>query len=295
SWRESPEQRRVRFSEELLEAGMRLSRALAAVTGDSHFEKRFQARKQRMIATQLLNEQQYEEAFGWIESARKLAGETQDRGLLFSIHVSSAYARLKLDQPEEALKDCQAALELAKEIGENEKLALAFYNLGAAYLHLSQSGESLAYSRKAAQAAQAAGKGIWEANARLNLGTAEFDNGDYDAAEGEFLRALDLSRQAGNPLAEGRALYNLGLVDHSLSRWAPALQRFEESLPFVQQVDIRHSHEIDDFNYIEKDVLERLLECYAKLGRQDEETVSPIRKRLQELEEKERSASGRRH
>ncbi len=45
SWRDKPEQRRVRYSEAILSGGLRLGQVVAEVTGDDAYQRRFEARR----------------------------------------------------------------------------------------------------------------------------------------------------------------------------------------------------------------------------------------------------------
>ncbi|MFB3142537.1 MAG: tetratricopeptide repeat protein, partial [Acidobacteriota bacterium] len=87
----------------------------------------------------------------------------------------------------------------------------------------------------------------------------------------------------GDPLGEGRALYNLGIVYSKQERWDLARDHLEQSLKFIREVDIRHSHEIDGYNHVEKDALERLLYSYQQLNLEDPAVIDPLRQRLEEF------------
>ena len=94
SWRDQPEQRRVQYSETTLEKGLQLSRVVAQVSGDDTFQRRFEARRDRIQATELLNDGDFQEALSLIESVRSTARQLEDRSFLFSTYLSSAYAHL---------------------------------------------------------------------------------------------------------------------------------------------------------------------------------------------------------
>ena len=75
SWRDRPEQRRVRYSDDLLQSGLELTRLVTELTGDNTLERRFEARRDRVRATQLLNDGAFDEAMALIESVRGTARE----------------------------------------------------------------------------------------------------------------------------------------------------------------------------------------------------------------------------
>ncbi len=92
SWRDTPEQRRVQYSETILGNGLQLSRVVAQVNGDDTFQRRFEARRDRIQATELLNDGEFQEALSLIESVRTTARQLEDQSFLFSTYLSSAYA-----------------------------------------------------------------------------------------------------------------------------------------------------------------------------------------------------------
>ena len=293
SWRDKPEQRRVRYSDTLLNSGLMLSRMVTEVTGDDSFQRRFEARRDRITATELLNDGKFEEAMSLIESVRGTAVQLEDKSFLFSTYLSSAYAHLGVGSPERALADSETALRLAGEIGEKAKRTLALFNVGTAHLHLGHYDEALTYSTEAAEAAAQVGNSIWQANAWLNVGYVQIMKDDYPSAVKTLGRTLTLSQKAGDPVGEGRAYYNLGIVYFKQRQWNLAREHLEHSLKFIHEVDIRHSHDIDEYNHVEKDALERLLYSYKQLNIEDPAVIDPIEHRLEEFEH--RSGSGHRH
>ena len=48
-------------------------------------------------------------------------------------------------------------------------------------------------------------------------------------------------------MGEGRAFYNLGIVYLNQEKWVLAREHLESSLKFIRDVDIRHSHDIDEY------------------------------------------------
>ncbi|MBI4456074.1 MAG: tetratricopeptide repeat protein [Acidobacteria bacterium] len=284
SFRDKPEQRRVQYSQSFLEVGLKLSSILAEVTHDDSCLRRFQARRDRMTATALLNEKQYQKALDVTQSVRKTALELEDKSFLFSTYLTSAYAYLGLDKREQTLADCETALRLAREISDPAKMALGLFNLGTAYLHAGRIRESLPYSVEAAETAAKVGNKLWEANAQLNAGSAEMMLQDYESGEKALRQALRLAQEVGDRLAEGRARYNLGVLYHNWGRWEAASDYLEHSLQFIRTVDIRHSHDIDAYNYVEKDALELLLHSYREMNRNDA-AVESVRARLEELKD----------
>jgi len=288
SWRDQPEQRRVQYSETTLGNGLQLSRVVAEVSGDDTFQRRFEARRDRIQATELLNDGEFQEALSLIESVRSTARQLEDQSFLFSTYLSSAYAHLGQGMPESALADCEIALQLAREIGDKVKYTLALFNLGTAHLHLGHYDQALTHSREAAQSAAEIENLIWEANAWLNVGYVGIMQGRYPSAEAALEQTLTLSQKAGDPLGEGRALYNLGIVYSRQERWELARDHLEQSLKFIREVDIRHSHDIDDYNQVEKDALERLLYSYQQLNLEDPLVIDPLRQRLEEFEARDR-------
>ena len=288
SWRDTPEQRRVQYSETILGNGLQLSRVVAQVNGDDTFQRRFEARRDRIQATELLNDGEFQEALSLIESVRTTARQLEDQSFLFSTYLSSAYAHLGQGMPESALADCEIAPELARGTGDKVKYTLALFNLGTAHLHLGQYDQALTHSREAAQSAAEIENLIWEANAWLNVGHVGIIQSRNPSAEAALEQTLTLSQKAGDPLGEGRAFYNLGIVYSKQERWDLARDHLEQGLKFIREVDIRHSHDIDDYNHVEKDALERLLYSYQQLNLEDPVVIDPLRQRLEEFEDMNR-------
>lgn len=285
SWRDRPEQRRVRYADDLLQSGLSLTRLVTEVTGNNTLQRRFEARKDRVRATELLNDGKFDEAMVLIESVRGTAREMEDQSFLFSTYLSSAYAYLGTGRPESALADCELALSVAREIGESVKLTLALFNMGTAHLHLGHYDESLTYSLQAAEAAAEIGNKIWQANAWLNVGYVQIMKVEYEPAIESLRRTLSLSQEAGDPLGEGRAYYNLGIVYFRLRQWTSTRDHLEQALEFIREVDIRHSHDITEFNAIERDALQRLLHSYEQLNVTEPSLLEPIKHRLAEFEQ----------
>ncbi|MEE8348070.1 MAG: tetratricopeptide repeat protein [Acidobacteriota bacterium] len=295
SWRDRPEQRRIRYSDDLLQSGLQLTRTLTEMTGDNTLERRFAARSDRVRATQLLNDGEFDQAMALIESVRGTARELEDQSFLFSTYLSSAYAYLGTGRPERALVDCELALSVARQIGESVKLTLALFNMGTAHLHLGNHDESLTYSLQAAEAAAEIDNKIWQANAWLNVGYVQIMKGEYETALQSLERTLSLSQEAGDPLGEGRAYYNTGIVYFRLRQWSSARDYLERALKFIREVDIRHSHDITEFNSIERDTLERLLVSYEQLNVTDSSLLEPIEVRLAEFEQMSDEGGGHAH
>ena len=285
SWRDRPEQRRVQYSDNLLQSGLQLTRLMTQVTGDSTLERRFKAREDRVRATELLNDREFDQALALIESVRATAKQLEDQSFLFSTYLTSAYAYLGTGRPEKALIDCELALSVARELGPGAQLTLALFNVGTAHLHLGNFDESLTYSLQAAEGAAEIGNKIWHANAWLNVGFVQIMKEQYEPAIESLRRTMTLSQEAGDPLGEGRAWYNLGIAYFRLRQWTAARDHLEQALKFIREVDIRHSHDITEFNTIEKDALERLLVSYEQLNVTDPELLEPIEHRLAEFEQ----------
>ena len=283
SWRDAPEQRRVNYSDTLLDSGLQLSQTVTEVTGDDFLQRRFEARRDRVTATELLNDGEFEEAMSMILEVRTTARLLEDQSFLFSTYLSSAYAHLGMGMPEKTLEDSQTALQIATQIGEQVKYTLALFNLGTAYLHLGQNDEALRYSSEAAESAAQIGNSIWEANAWLNVGYVEITQRNNQAAAEAFGKTLSLSQESGDPVGEGRAYYNLGIVYLNQKKWALAREHLESSLRFIRDVDIRHSHDIDEYNFVEKFTLEALLHIYKQLNLEDSAVIDPVRHRLEEF------------
>ncbi len=292
SWRDRPEQRRVQYSDDLLQSGLRLTQLMTQVTGDNTLERRFKAREDRVRATELLNDGEFDEALALIESVRATAKELEDQSFLFSTYLSSAYAYLGTGRPEKALVDCELALSVARNLGPGAQLTLALFNVGTAHLHLGNFDESLTYSLQAAEGAAAIGNKIWHANAWLNVGYVQIMKEQYEPALESLRRTMTLSQEAGDPLGEGRAWYNLGIVYFRLRQWTSARDHLEQALKFIRDVDIRHSHDITEFNTIEKDALERLLVSYEQLDVSDPALLEPIEHRLAEFEQMPEETGG---
>ena len=295
SWRDRPEQRRVRYSDDLLQSGLQLTRLVTEVTGDNTLERRFEARRDRVRATELLNDGEFDAAMALIESVRGTAKELEDQSFLFSTYLSSAYAYLGTGQPERALVDCELALSVAREIGEGVQLTLALFNVGTAHLHLGNYDESLTYSLQAAEGAAEIGNKVWHANAWLNVGYVQIMKAQYEPALESLRRTMTLSQEAGDPLGEGRAWYNLGIVYFRMRQWTSARDHLEQALKFIREVDIRHSHDITEFNTIERDALERLLLSYEQLNVTDAALLEPIERRLAEFEQMPDDGGGHGH
>lgn len=284
SWRDRPEQRRVRYSDELLQSGLELARLVTEVTGENSLQRRFEARRDRISATQMLNDGEFDGAMDLIVSVRSTARELEDQSFLFSTYLSSSYAYLGTGQPERALVDCELALDVARRIGDKAKLTLALFNVGTAHLHLGNLDDSLVYSVQAAEAAAEINNKIWQANAWLNIGYVQIMKGDYTPAVKSLQRTMTLSQEAGDPLGEGRAWYNLGIAYFRLRQWTLARDHLENALDFIRSVDIRHSHDITEFNTIERDALQRLLYSYEQLDVTDSALLKPVENRLDEFE-----------
>ncbi|MDA2933201.1 tetratricopeptide repeat protein [Acidobacteria bacterium AH-259-D05] len=295
SWRDRPEQRRVRYSDTLLRSGLELSLLVTEVTGDNTLQRRFEARRDRVKATELLNDAEFQKAMSLIESVRDTAEELEDKSFLFSTYLSSAYAYLGTGDPERALAHCEMALRLAREIGEKVKQTLALFNVGTAHLHLGHYDQAYTYSIQAAEAAEKIGNLIWQANAWLNVGYVQIMKHDYESAIDSLGRTLTLSQESGDPLGEGRAYYNLGIVYSKQKQWNLAREHLEHSLKFIREVDIRHSHDIDEYNYVERDAMRRLLYSYQQLNVEDPAVLEPIQHRLEEFEHMSGSTQGHTH
>jgi len=262
-----------------------MSAILAEVTGDNNLRRRFEARRDRIRATELLNDKQFETALSMIQSVRATARELEDGGFLFTTYLSSAYAYLSLGNPEKALEECKAGLEIAQNLENDSQHALAIFNLGTAYLHTGQLDQARGYSEQAVVWAARIGNRVWEANAWLNIGYVDIMRNSLMGAEEALSKTLSLSQEAGDVLGEGRAYYNLGLVYVRQKRWPEARQHLESSLKFIREVDIRHSHEIDEYNQIEKGALEQLLLSYRRLDIRDPSVLRPVEERLAEFGE----------
>ena len=70
-----------------------------------------------------------------------------------------------------------------------------------------------------------------------------------------------------------------------MRQWESTRDHLEHALEFIREVDIRHSHDITEFNTIERDALQRLLHSYQQLNLTDRALLEPIEQRLEEFEQ----------
>ena len=133
--RQRPEQRRVQYDREALTLGLRVSSLLAGVTGDRAYSRRFDARKQRLDGTQLLNDRRYRDALKPLNAALVEAQSVGDKWLQAIARVNLAYGHLELGHGQEALAQSQGAAEIASSLDDKAR-GLTLYNLGSVHLHL---------------------------------------------------------------------------------------------------------------------------------------------------------------
>ena len=271
--RQRPEQRRVQYDREALTLGLRVSSLLAGVTGDRAYSTRFDARKQRLDGTQLLNDRRYRDALKPLNAALVQAQSVGDKWLQAIARVNLAYGHLELGHGQEALAQSEGAAEIASSLDDKAR-GLTLYNLGSVHLHLKNFERSVEYSRQAVAVSRKAGVRLWEGNSLLNLGAAHQQLGDIEAARIAFEQALGVLEKTRDRLGTGRALYNLGELALDQERYEPAASYLERALPIIREVDIRHSHEIEldakrYRNPIEVSALQMLIDIYSRTGQQD--------------------------
>ena len=268
--RQKPEQRRVRYDAEALTSGLRIGRLYGRATADRSYSGRFEARKQRLQGTELLNERRYREALKPLTAALAAAQALDDKWLQAITRVNLAYGHLELGHGQEALAQSEQAAEIASTLGDRAR-GLTLYNLASVHLHLKNFAQSIGYSAQAVAVSRTAGNKLWEGNSLINIGAARQALGDLQAAEGAFLSALEVLETTRDRIGPGRALYNLGMVKLNQGRSAEAAAYLERALPIIRSADIRHSHEIElqaerYQNPIEVATLQALIEIYSETG-----------------------------
>lgn len=273
SQRDRPEQRRVQYDEQTLALGIRVSALYARATGDASYSRRFDARKQRLAGTVLLNDRKYAEALKPLTAALEEAVALDDDWLHVITRVNLAYAHLELGHGEAALRESERARDAARSLDDRAR-TLTLYNLGSVHLHLRNYGQSVEFSRQAAALSRSAGIRLWQGNALLNMGAAHQQLGDLTASQAAFEDALGVLTKTSDRLGTGRALYNLAVVAARQERYRDAATLMERALPIIRGTDIRHSHEIEItperyHNPFEVAALEVLVECYTQLGESD--------------------------
>ena len=271
--RQRPEQRRVEYDREALTLGLRLGSLFGRATGDRTYVRRFEARKQRLEGTQLLNDRRYRDALKPLTAALAEAQTLGDKWLQAITRVNLAYGRLELGHGQEALAQSERAAEIAGTLDDKAR-ALTLYNLASVHLHLKNFQRSVEYSRQAVAVSQKAGVKLWEGNSLLNLGAGLQQQDDLEASRVAFEQALAVLETTRDRIGAGRALYNLGLIAVEQERYEPAAEYIERALPIIRSADIRHSHEIelDPARYqnpIEVAALQILIDIYSRTGQED--------------------------
>ena len=275
--RQRPEQRRVQYDREALTLGQRVSSLFAGVTGDRTYTRRFEARKQRLDGTQMLNDRRYREALKPLTAALTQAQAVGDKWLQAITRVNLAYGHLELGHGQEALAQSERAAEIAGTLDDKAR-GLTLYNLASVHLHLKNFERSVEYSRQAVAVSQKAGIRLWEGNSLLNLGAALQQLGDLEGSRLVFEQALGVLETTRDRIGTGRALYNLGLLAMDQERYEPAAAYIERALPIIRSADIRHSHEIEldperYQNPIEVSALQMLIDIYSRTGQEDLRTT----------------------
>ena len=271
--RQRPEQRRVTYDRDALTLGLRLGSVFGRATGDRTYSRRFEARKQRLDGTQMLNDRKYREALKPLTAALTQAQALDDKWLHAITRVNLAYGHLELGNGKEAMTQSERAAEIATALDDKAR-ALTLYNLASVHLHLKNFQRSAEYSRQAVAVSQKAGVKLWEGNSLLNLGAALYQQGELDGSRLAFEQALGVLETMRDKIGAGRALYNLGLIAMDQERYEPAAEYIERALPIIRSADIRHSHEIelDPARYqnpVEVAALQILVDVYSRTGKDD--------------------------
>jgi tetratricopeptide (TPR) repeat protein len=270
SHRDSPEQRKVQFSRDSLDRAIRISEVYSRATDDTRPYRRFVARRQRLEGTALLNARRYRDALSTLQPVLAEAEALEDRWLEMTAHTSLAYAYLELGDRDRTLQQAEAAVAAASSQGDRAR-TLALYNLGSTHVHFGRMSAALEPLTAAVTLARDAKNDMWLGNAALSLGVAYRQLGQRDEAERATQEALDALTRAGDRLGIGRSLYNLGLMAFERRDFAAASGYMERALPVIRDVDIRHSHEIEEdeahrYNEIEEHALSVLVESYTRAG-----------------------------
>ncbi len=270
--RSKPEQRRVQYDAAALEQGLRLAAIYVEATKDGRPLRSLKARQQRIEGTVLLNDRKYAEAVAKLNAALGEAEQLGDVWLQIITHTNLAYGYIELGDRAGALRACERANALAEKSDARSR-ALTTLNLGSMAMHVLQYDQAIGYNRTAAMLARQVGIKIWEGNALLSLGIAHRELGDRVKAREALVGARDVLLQTQDKLGQGRVYYNLALVDAELGDAPAAIGQMELSLPIIREVDIRHSHEIDEQrpgeNPIEERALELLAKWHSQLGHAD--------------------------
>ncbi len=268
--RQRPEQRRVEYDKNGLALGLRLSSTYAKATGDRTYLRRFEARKQRLDGTQLLNDRRYREAMRPLNAALAESQALNDKWLQAITRVNLAYGHLELGQGQQALRESEQAVEIASTL-DNRARALTLYNLASVHLHIKDFTRGVESARQAVAASRTAGNKLWEGNSLINLGVVHQQLGELEASQQAFESALAVLETTKDRIGTGRVLYNLGLIALNQARYPQAADYLERALPIIRSADIRHSHEIEldpekYQNPIEVAAVQALIEIYSETG-----------------------------
>ncbi len=268
--RSRPEQRRVQYDNATLDRGLQLAGLYAEATQDGRPLRALKARQQRIEGTVLLNDRKYAEAVKKLNAALAEAEQLGDVWLQIITHTNLAYGYIELGDKEAASRACQRAYAIAEQSSDTRSRALTTLNVATMAMHVGDYSQVITYARTAATLAHEVGIKIWEGNALLSLGIAYREQGDRVKAREALISGRDVLLQTQDKLGTGRVFYNLAMVDAELGDVPAAIAEMERSLPIIREVDIRHSHQIDETrpgeNPIEETALDLLARWHAQVG-----------------------------
>ena len=108
-------------------------------------------------------------------------------------------------------------------------------------------------------------------------GTALSDSGKYKEAVDKFLEASKLYEKVGNVFDASYTLFKAAECNFLLKDYATAIERF------LKAAELSFGKGYDRFGL---GALEYALDCYKAAGKEDDEKVTELKKKIKELKEK---------
>ena len=175
-----------------------------------------------------------------IERALEKARAAGDRQLEAKILSNLGLARESLGDPQGGVEILTKALALARSVGDRQQEAGALHFLAWGYWNLARYQEALDFDQQSLAVARSIRDRTLEAWASNGLGLTYSALGEPERALQCYGEALAVWRRISDRWAEAFTLQNMGFAYWSLGRKDKALEAFQQALPIVRALGDRH-------------------------------------------------------
>ena len=210
----------------------------------------------------------YKEAALMYARALAVSERLQNRRLTFQYYTNMGELNLVLHgatQDPAALRQAEKMFAEASELSEQEisdtDRAVLYHDLGTLYKKTGQPQQAIEYIQKAVEINLKQKRNVELGANYYMISSVYSKQQEYDKAQEYAMKALEYDKKAENSMGIAKDLFALGLIYQRLGRTEEAYEYFRKAYLIYQILALAEDS---------KDVLTRLVDIAAQLGKEDD-------------------------